>query len=77
VGLAFLPFIDNFKLSVFGNILIRAAFRFTDEQEYTDQRVHCINDIHPSIHVFVFFEGRVFDICFGEAGGVGWGYGWF
>jgi hypothetical protein len=26
---------------------------------------------HPSIHVFVFFEGRVFDICFGEAGGVG------
>jgi hypothetical protein len=40
VGLAFLPFIDNFKLSVFGNILIRLLSdsrtnKSTQTKEYT------------------------------------------
>lgn len=41
-GLAFLPFVDNFKLSVFGNILIRLlllsdsrTFKSTQTKEYT------------------------------------------
>jgi hypothetical protein len=28
-----------------------------------------MNNIHPSIHVFAFFEGRVFDICGWRVGG--------
>jgi hypothetical protein len=71
----FLTIYWQFQTVSFWKYFNKAAFRFTDQQEeYTDQRVHCMNDIHPSM--FLYFLRVVF-LIFVWGGGGGEGYGWF
>ncbi len=70
-GACFLTIYWQFQTVSFWKYFNKDAFRFKDQQEYTDQRVHCMNNIHPSIHVFAFFERRVFDICGWTGEGLG------